>query len=166
MQMQTNGFQRFEDISDFTSSQSPSQPVPRWFGKDIWKRYCYKKHTQRRLLCASRPRLTSPCFGKCTLSLTSWAFMVRGARSSYRLLSPLLQKILTAPWRPKEPHNLSDTRQGGGPNEVWDHPAHIATLLFISSSTPNSPENGPFNNSGAELHVAPAQVSQTCVHYI
>lgn len=82
---------------NFTSARSPSPPVPRWFGRDIWKRYCYKKHTQRRLLCASRPRLTSPHVGKCTLSLTSWAFMVRGANAGYRLLSPLLQKTLTAP---------------------------------------------------------------------
>ena len=150
----------------FTSSQSPSPPVPHWFGRDIWKRYCYKKHTQRRLLCASRPRLTSPCVGKCTLSLTSWAFMVRGASSGYRLLSPLLQKTLTAPQRPGEPHNLSNTRQGGGPDKVWDHPARRATLLFISSSTPNSPENGPFNNPGAGPHVSAASVIQTYVRYI
>lgn len=149
-----------------TSSQSPSPPVPHWFGRDIWKRYCYKKHTQRRLLCASRPRLTSPCIGKCTLSLTSWAFMVRGASAGYRLLSPLLQKTLTAPQRPGEPHNLSNTRQGGGPNEVWDHPARRATLLFISSSTPNSPENGPFNNSGVGPSVVAAPVIQTYVNYI
>lgn len=147
-----SGFERIYQVKSI-SGRSPSLPVPRWFGRDIWKRYCYKKHTQRRLLCASRPRLTSPCVGKCTLSLTSWAFMVRGASTGYRLLSPPLQKTLTAPQRPGEPHNLSNTRQGGGPNKVWgggDHPACRATLLFISSSTPNSPENGPFNNSSVE----------------
>lgn len=151
---------------NFTSSQSPSRPGPHWFGRDIWKRYCYKKHTQRRLLCASRPRLTSLCVGKCTLSLTSRAFMVRGANAGYRPLSPLLQKTLTAPQRPADPHNLSNTRQGGGPNEVWDHPARRATLLFISSSTPNSPENGPFNNSGVGRGVVAASVIRTYVHNI
>lgn len=56
--------------------------------------------------------------------------------------SPLLRKTLTVPQRPREPHNLSNTRQGGGPDEVWDHPT-CSLPLFISSSTPNSPENGP-----------------------
>ncbi len=97
-------FDRIYQIN-FTFSQFPSPPAPRWFGRDIWKRYCYRKHTQRRLLCASRPRLTSPRVGKCTLSLTSWAFMVWGASAGYRLLSPLLHETLTAPQRPTEPHN-------------------------------------------------------------
>lgn len=56
--------------------------------------------------------------------------------------SPLLRKTLTVPQRPREPHDLSNTRQGGGPDEAWDHPAR-SLPLFISSSTPNSPENGP-----------------------
>lgn len=89
-------FERIYQVN-FTSSQSPSQSVPHWFGRDIWKRYCYKKHTQRRLLCASRPRLTSPCVGKCTLSLTSWAFMVRGANTAIGYSPPCCK-------RPLQPH--------------------------------------------------------------
>lgn len=91
--------------------------------------------------CMGSPHLSSPRVGKCTLSLTSWVFMVWEASAAI-CYSPLLQKTLTVPQRPGEPHNLSNTRQGGGPDKVWDHPAR-SLPLFISSSTPNSPENGP-----------------------
>lgn len=47
--------------------------------------------------------------------------------------------------RPLQPHG--DPERAPVRGRVGDHPARGGTLLFISSSTPNSPENGPFNSS-------------------
>lgn len=49
---------------------------------------------------------------------------------------PLPLKTLTVPLRPTEPHNLSNTRLGGGPNEVWDHPD---CKFYLSSSAHQHP---------------------------
>lgn len=63
--------------------------------------------------CCVPVGLASPlrAFGKCTLTLTSWAFMEKGANAGYRLLSPPLQK---------DPYGPMETRRATQPQGGWN----------------------------------------------
>lgn len=125
-----------------------------------------KKHTEKRLLCASQPPLSSACVGKIDTN-----FDKRGRRGvrGQRRLRTTLPPAAADPYSPTETPIATQAHQykaGGGPNEVRDHPARGASLLFTSSSTPNSPENGPFNKSRGGPGVVAAPLIETHVQHI